>query len=798
VVSRAADSFQSFLTELTADFPPAFQHAARLIKSYVIDRESVAHGEFPPRLLAPVTLETIARPRWPRSPHPRKRADVLTVLSPDREDYRELFVPVLEELQSRQVEVSAVVPPLTTTASSHLAGVEVFSYQAFAGFGAYRRARAHFGRLGPSVAAFEDRYSLTPQQRSRLSVLLQAYCWNAELFWETLEFVRPRALLGIHVVSEPGLLGGLDLYRARGNRVPLILMQHGYFSHMWESHDFHGADHVLLWGTESRVELEKFPGDPPASTVVGNTKLSTILAQRVDTSHIPSRPAVLVIGTNGDIERERRFLRIAATALRTLHDVEVLYRPHPAQPLSLYAELIEEGLVEPGQIGRDRSLHSSISAATLVIGTDSTALLESVVLGVPIVQVVDDNPSEWGRRGVLTASDAPSLERITRKLLEDPARRSAAVESSVSVAHGTIGDPNGAAGRAVDAIELLALSDHPRRGAGLGWEGRSTASVKPPRVTIMIPTYGQERVLGRAIESALAQDYENLEVLVVDDASPDATFRTVAEYAGDPRFRYLRHERNLGRVGTYRDTLQHEARGDFVLNLDGDDWLHDPTFVSSAMRLVGDNPDLALVFARILTFDEDANAYGESLLNHGSPTIMDGLDVALGYADSTAGVPHLAAIYDRRKAIETGFYEADIIGSDSLSFLKLLTRNRVGFMDRPVAVWRQHGANASLQAPVSQLLANFMVADEPARLMVESGILSTEAAAAWRREVSVNLAYPQLVNLLAGRRLLAGVAFMLRMAVDRPVSALQTVLRVAGTLKRKSVEKCRVRGVTSS
>jgi len=45
-----------------------------------------------------------------------------------------------------------------------------------------------------------------------------------------------------------------------------------------------------------------------------------------------------------------------------------------------------------------------------------------------------------------------------------------------------------------------------------------------PKVTIMIATYNQERFIGEAIESAMAQDYPNLEIVVCDDCSTDRTY----------------------------------------------------------------------------------------------------------------------------------------------------------------------------------------------------------------------------------------------------------------------------------
>src|SRR5574340_595951 len=74
-----------------------------------------------------------------------------------------------------------------------------------------------------------------------------------------------------------------------------------------------------------------------------------------------------------------------------------------------------------------------------------------------------------------------------------------------------------------------------------------------PLVSIMIPTYGQEEVILKAVDSALAQDYPNLEIIVADDASPDCTSQLVATRK-DPRLHYHRNPTNIGRVANYRNT----------------------------------------------------------------------------------------------------------------------------------------------------------------------------------------------------------------------------------------------------
>jgi len=93
-----------------------------------------------------------------------------------------------------------------------------------------------------------------------------------------------------------------------------------------------------------------------------------------------------------------------------------------------------------------------------------------------------------------------------------------------------------------------------------------------PRVSVVVPAYERASVLGRAVDSALAQTTDDLEVVVVDDGSTDDTRAVVAGY-DDPRVRYVAHERNRG-VSAARNTGVEAARGDYVAFLDSDDeWL---------------------------------------------------------------------------------------------------------------------------------------------------------------------------------------------------------------------------------
>ena len=97
---------------------------------------------------------------------------------------------------------------------------------------------------------------------------------------------------------------------------------------------------------------------------------------------------------------------------------------------------------------------------------------------------------------------------------------------------------------------------------------------RQPLVSTVIPTYQRANLVARAIRSVLSQTVQDLEVIVVDDASTDDTKAAVAA-VGDTRVRYLRHEKNKG-LPASRNTGIQAARGEYIAFLDDDDeWRED-------------------------------------------------------------------------------------------------------------------------------------------------------------------------------------------------------------------------------
>jgi glycosyltransferase involved in cell wall biosynthesis len=124
-----------------------------------------------------------------------------------------------------------------------------------------------------------------------------------------------------------------------------------------------------------------------------------------------------------------------------------------------------------------------------------------------------------------------------------------------------------------------------------------------PLVSIGLPTYNRAATLGRAINSALNQDYQNIALLISDNASADETETICREAARhDNRVKYLRQQTNRGATANFREVLR-QSDGEFFMWLADDDWL-DQSYVGRCVQVLLERPDYSLVCGRARYFHE--------------------------------------------------------------------------------------------------------------------------------------------------------------------------------------------------
>ncbi|MCT7489216.1 glycosyltransferase [Aliarcobacter cryaerophilus] len=125
-----------------------------------------------------------------------------------------------------------------------------------------------------------------------------------------------------------------------------------------------------------------------------------------------------------------------------------------------------------------------------------------------------------------------------------------------------------------------------------------------PLVTIAIPTYNRPNELKKAIESAINQTYENLEIFISDNCSTDEKVEQLCnEYLNkDKRIRYVRQIENKGPLFNYNYLLEN-ANGKYHIYLADDDWLSE-NYISECINIL-ENSDYSIVFGNMKFYKTD-------------------------------------------------------------------------------------------------------------------------------------------------------------------------------------------------
>ena len=113
--------------------------------------------------------------------------------------------------------------------------------------------------------------------------------------------------------------------------------------------------------------------------------------------------------------------------------------------------------------------------------------------------------------------------------------------------------------------------------------------MKQPLVSIIVPAYNVERYIEECIDSLLNQSYKNIEIIVLDDASTDATRYLLKQYKG--RIQIIENDTNQGQ-GARRNQGIKLAKGDYIYFVDSDDWIESKTIEELVNQAVKTDADL--------------------------------------------------------------------------------------------------------------------------------------------------------------------------------------------------------------
>ena len=112
-------------------------------------------------------------------------------------------------------------------------------------------------------------------------------------------------------------------------------------------------------------------------------------------------------------------------------------------------------------------------------------------------------------------------------------------------------------------------------------------------ISVIVPVYKVEKYLRRCLDSLAAQTLDDIEIIIVDDGSPDGCPAICDEYAAkDARMKVV-HKENGGLLSARKAGFA-ASKGDYIGFVDGDDWVEPDTFLNMYKAVCENSPDMVL------------------------------------------------------------------------------------------------------------------------------------------------------------------------------------------------------------
>lgn len=215
--------------------------------------------------------------------------------------------------------------------------------------------------------------------------------------------------------------------------------------------------------------------------------------------------------------------------------------------------------------------------------------------------------------------------------------------------------------------------------------------MEDPKVSVLIPSYNQESVIEQTVMSALTQNYDNLEVVVSDDASTDRTPQILRgiQRRYPNRLKIFLHQTNLGVTKNHTRGLL-ECQGEFIAFQDGDD-LFLPGKIKKQVEFMLAHPDCTISSHDVDVFDSET---GKTLYlwSQRFGRREGGMRELVRYGNYLSSV---SVMVRRIHLPEYGYDERIRIGSDWLLWLEVLSRGKgkIRYMEGVLARYRRHAGN---------------------------------------------------------------------------------------------------------
>lgn len=204
-----------------------------------------------------------------------------------------------------------------------------------------------------------------------------------------------------------------------------------------------------------------------------------------------------------------------------------------------------------------------------------------------------------------------------------------------------------------------------------------------PLVTVIVPCYNHEKYVETCLDSIFRQTYKNIEVIVVDDCSPDNSAEVIKKLQQKYDFKFIEHKENWGISKTLNDVIYNHAHGKYIKCIASDDYLTDDCVkvLTNKIEELGD--EYAIVYGKTQAFNFDIENNINFLYIDGVESSHE--DLLFGIKGS---IPAPSAMFRSDAFIECGGFKDGGYIEDLYLWLKLTVNFKLAFVDLVVSYYQ--------------------------------------------------------------------------------------------------------------
>lgn len=216
---------------------------------------------------------------------------------------------------------------------------------------------------------------------------------------------------------------------------------------------------------------------------------------------------------------------------------------------------------------------------------------------------------------------------------------------------------------------------------------------KRPFISVLVTSYNYEKYIRQTLDSILAQNYKNYEVIIVDDGSKDNSVAIIGEYVNKYKnFHFYQHDGgvNKGLPTSFKLGIE-RAKGDYIAVLESDDYWA-PNNLLEKVKMINKYPDAIIISNNVIPFGDDyfevayARPYVE-LLNRS----FQERNIIAVTDDLFNHIPTFSAVMIKKDVLQALYFDTPIPAFlDLYLYKQILAKYPLYYIAEPLTYWRKH------------------------------------------------------------------------------------------------------------